>query len=54
MDEIKDWNRTTEINLYQHGESTLHPRLPDMIRRASVEGDFLPRLNTNGLGLNKN
>lgn len=53
MDEMADCNRMTEINMYQHGESTLHPMILDMIRYASVEKDFFTKLNTNAVNLTR-
>lgn len=53
LDDIKDWNRNTELVLHQHGESTLHPRLPEMARMASVDYDFFTKLNTNGVALTR-
>ena len=54
MNEIKNLNRQTEINFYQHGESTLHEKLLDMIKVASIDYDFFTKLNTNGVTLSKN
>ncbi|MAW33544.1 MAG: hypothetical protein CMK56_03950 [Proteobacteria bacterium] len=53
MNEISHLNRQTEINFYQHGESTLHEKLVDMIKIASIDYDFFTKLNTNGVTLTR-
>ncbi|PCI42155.1 MAG: hypothetical protein COB46_01185 [Rhodospirillaceae bacterium] len=51
LEDIKDWNRCTELVLHQHGESTLHKEIDEICRLASIEYDFFTKLNTNGVNL---
>lgn len=53
LEDIRHWNRTTEIVLHQHGESLLHKGIIDLIRMSSVEFDFFTKLNTNGVNLTR-
>lgn len=53
MADIKGWQRTTEICLFQQGEPLLHKDIVEMIRLASLDGDFFVKMNTNGVALTK-
>ena len=51
LDDIKDWNRSSEICLFQQGEPLLHKQIAEMVRLCSMEYDFFTKMNTNGLAL---
>jgi radical SAM protein with 4Fe4S-binding SPASM domain len=53
LEDVKDWNRTTEICLFQHGEPLLHKDITKMTRLAGIEYDFFTKMNTNGVALTK-
>jgi radical SAM protein with 4Fe4S-binding SPASM domain len=52
LEDIKDWNRLSEICLFQQGEPLLHKQIAEMARLCSTQYDFFTKMNTNGLALN--
>ncbi|MCK9238821.1 radical SAM/SPASM domain-containing protein [Desulfocurvus sp.] len=53
MDDIKGWNRSTELCLFQQGEPLLHREIAEMARLAGTHYDFFTKLNTNGVALTR-
>jgi len=53
LEDIKDWNRTSEICLFQQGEPLLHKQIAEMVRLCGTEYDFFTKMNTNGLALTR-
>jgi radical SAM protein with 4Fe4S-binding SPASM domain len=53
LEDVKDWNRCTEICLFQQGEPLLHPDILELVRLCSKEYDFFTKMNTNGIALTK-
>lgn len=51
LEDVKDWNRCTEICLFQQGEPLLHPEILEMVRLCSRKYDFFTKMNTNGIAL---
>mgnify|MGYP000114963733 CR=1 FL=1 len=53
MEDVKDWNKCTEIALFQQGDPLIHKDIDKIVKIAATDYDFFVILTTNGVALTK-